>query len=79
MARKVALTTFDNPYDPIDDMENWLRFDMVKGYDSSGLLARISKVSDSLSDDEYAEEVERAIDEIVKHDVTNNFYKFVKE
>lgn len=79
MARKVALTTFDNPYDPIDDEENWYRFDMLNGYNSSGLLARIAKVSESLSDEEYIEEIERAIDEIVKNDLENKYYKYVKE
>lgn len=79
MARKVALTTFDNPYDPIDDKENWYKFDMLNGYNSSGLLARIAKVSESLSDEEYIEEIERAIDEIVKNDLENKYYKYVKE
>lgn len=79
MARKVALTTFDNPYDPIDNKDAWYRFDMLQGHDSSGRLARIAKVSDSLSDEEYNEEIERAIDEIVLNDVENKFYKFVKE
>lgn len=79
MARKVALTTFDNPYDPIDDRENWYRFDMLNNHDSSGRLARFAKVSDSLSDEEFNEEIERAIDEIVENDFENKFYKFVKE
>lgn len=79
MARKVALTTFDNPYDPIDDIENWYRFDMLNGYNTSGRLARFAKTSDSLSDEENNEEIERAIDEIVRNDFENVFFKVVKE
>lgn len=79
MARRVALTTFDNPYDPIDDFNNWLLFDMRKGYNSCAYLDRIAKTSDSLSDRENEEEIERAIDEIVSNDIFNLYYKKVKE
>ena len=71
----VALTTVDNPFDPIDAFDNWYAFDLLKGYDSCGLLARIAKTSDTLSDKEYELEVERAIDEIVKYDLENKFVK----
>ena len=71
----VALTTVDNPFDPIDDFDNCYAFDLLKGYDSCGLLARIAKTSDTLSDKEYELEVERAIDEIVKYDLENKFVK----
>lgn len=79
MARKVALSTIDNPYNPIDNKEDWYRFDMLQGHNSSGLLARFAKVSDSLSDEEYNEEIERAIDEIVENDFEGKFFKFVKD
>lgn len=71
----VALTTVDNPFDPIDDFDNWYAFDLLKGYDSCGLLARIAKTSDTLSDKEYELEVERAIDEIIEYDLEKKFVK----
>lgn len=40
-------------------------------------LARIARTSDALSDEENNEEVERAIDEIIKYDF-RNVYKKVK-
>ena len=43
-----AITTFDNPYDPFDNFNSWLMFDMDKGYNSCGLLDRFAKTSDSL-------------------------------
>ena len=61
-----ALTTFDNPFDPLKEFEKWFNFDtVVKGYNSCGYLARIARTSDQLSDVENEDEIERAIDEIV--------------
>lgn len=74
---KCALSTIDNPFDPIDDFDSWYMFDLDKGYDCSGFLDRIAKTSDQLSEKENEEEIERAIDEIIKYDFTN-FYVKVK-
>ena len=73
----VALTTFDNPYDPFKDFDSWLLYDSEKGYNSCGYLGRIARTSDSLTDEENEEEIERAIDEIIKYDFLN-IYKKVK-
>lgn len=77
MNGSVALTTFDNPFDPFEQFSDWFRFDADKGYYSCAYLARIAKTSDQFSDQENDEEIERAIDEIVKHDFMN-IYKKVK-
>ena len=74
----VALTTFDNPYDPFDDFTSWFLFDVQKGYNSCSYLARIAKISDELSEKEIDEEIEKAIDEIIKYDFMN-IYKKVKQ
>lgn len=74
----VALTTFDNPYDPFDDFTSWFLFDVQKGYNSCSYLARIAKISDELSEQEINEEIEKAIDEIIKYDFMN-IYKKVKQ
>lgn len=75
---KVALTTFDNPYDPFKEFDSWLLYDSEKGYNSCGYLGRIARTSDSLTDEENEEEIERAIDEIIKYDFLN-IYKKVKQ
>lgn len=75
---KVAITTFDNPYDPFKDFINWFLFDVEKGYDTCAYLDRVSHTSDALTDEENEDEIERAIDEIIKYDFTN-VYKKVKE
>ena len=70
-----ALTTFDNPYNPFEQFTSWFLFDVEKGYNSCGYLARIAKTSESFSDQENEEEIERAIDEIVFYDPFNIYRK----
>lgn len=77
--RQAMLTTFDNPFDPFDQFDSWINFDMEKGYNSCSYLARIAFTSDSLSDAENEKEVERAIDEIIKYDFMNIYRKVVRE
>lgn len=72
---KCALTTFDNPFDPFEQFDSWYRFDLDKGYDSSGYLDRIARTSDQLTDEENEREIERAIDEIIKYDFRNIYKK----
>lgn len=73
-----ALTTFDNPFDPFEQFSDWFRFDVDQGYYSCAYLARIAKTSEQFSDEENNQEIERAIDEIIKHDF-RNIYKKVKK
>ncbi len=72
------LTTIDNPFDPFDDFDRWYRYDTDKGYNSCAYLARIARTSDELSDAENADEVERAINDIIKYDFLG-IYKKVKK
>ena len=73
----VTLTTHDNPFDPFEDFASWFLFDVEKGYNSCEYLGRIAKTSDQFSDQENEEEIERAIDEIIRLDFMN-IYKKVK-
>lgn len=72
------LTTFDNPFDPFEQFTSWLLYDKEKGYNTSEYLARIVNVSSDMSEKEENEEIERAIDEIIKYDFLN-IYKKVKK
>lgn len=79
MNRTIALTTFDNPFDPIDQFNDWWRYDTDHGYNSCQYLARIAKPTDQFSENENAVEIERAIDEIIRLDPFGIYRKFVKE
>lgn len=71
----VALTTVDNPFDPFDQFDEWYRFDTDQGYYSCAYLDRIARTSDQLTDEENERELERAIDEIIKLDLTKKYKK----
>lgn len=75
---KCMLTTIDNPFNPFKNFSEWFLFDVEKGYNSCDYLGRIARTSDALTDQENDEEVERAIDEIIKYDFLN-IYKKIKE
>ena len=79
MVNKVMLTTFDNPYDPFEQFSSWFLFDVEKGYNTCSYLGRITNFSDDMSTKEENEEVERAIDEIIKYDFMNIYKKVKKE
>ena len=73
------LTTIDNPYDPFEQFDSWILFDMEKGYNTCAYLDRIAKTSSQLTDEENSKEIERAIDEIIKYDLFNRYKKVYSE
>lgn len=72
--REVMLTTYDNPYDPFTDFDDWLAYDS-QNYHSCEYLARIARTSPDLSDQINGLEIEKAIDEIC--DLNPSLYKKV--
>lgn len=75
---KAMLTTVDNPYNPFDQWDKWLMYDNDAGYNSCAYLARIAHTSDELSDSENEDEINRAIDEIIRYDPFNLYRKVTK-
>jgi len=63
---KYAVTTEDNPYNPITDFINWFNYDTAKGYHTSEYLARLVHQSDALTQSINDKDLESAIDEMVK-------------
>lgn len=78
MARNCMLTTIDNPYNPFEQFVQWFLFDIEKGYNSCSRLMRIAKIQDDFTQKEIDEEIERAIDEIIKHDFVGIYKKVTK-
>lgn len=79
MAREVALTTIDNPFDPIDDVDNWRAECVRLGHDCDGLVASLMTDFDEESDEQVKIDYENVIDSIVQTDPIGIYYKFVKE
>jgi hypothetical protein len=73
------LTTVDNPHSPFEDWDAWFNWDALHGYHTPGLLARIAVTSHELSDKDFNLEIENAIDEIVRENVTGVHRKVTKE
>lgn len=78
MARAM-LTTVDNPFNPFEQFDSWFQFDVEKGHNSCGLLGRIARTSDQLTEEENDDEIERAIDQIVKYDFENKYLKLTRD
>lgn len=79
MKRVCAITTFDNPFDPIENFLDWYLFDEDKGYHTCAYLGRIARCSDEFTDEENERIQEEAIDEIIKYDMIGIYKKVVKQ
>lgn len=75
----VALTTFDNPFDVFDEFSSWLTFDIQKGYNTSGLLARVVHDSFDLPDQARQTIIEAAVDKLILNDHQGILRKVRKE
>ena len=70
-----ALTTFDNPFNPFENFDEWFAFDIQHGYNTCGKLMRIANIENNMSEVEYNNEIERAIDEIIQYDFAELYRK----
>ena len=75
MDKVYMLTTLDNPFDPFDDFTSWYMFDCEKGHYTSSRLARIAQIDSEMSQKEVDEEMDRAMDFIVKYDLEDKYIK----
>lgn len=73
----IAITTIDNPYDPLNDFINWFKYDSLQGYNTCGYLARFANTSEMFSAYENKLEVSHAIDELLK--INPKLYKAITD
>lgn len=73
------LSTKDNPYNPYTDWDEWYMYDVDHGWNSCEVLARVANTSDSFTEGENDEEIERAIDRIIAIDPLQMYIKVSKE
>ncbi len=69
------LTTIDNPFDPFTQFDEWYVYDTQKGYNSCSYLDRICSISLDLPTEEASNDIETAIDEIIKNDFRGIYVK----
>lgn len=63
--KATMLTTFDNPFDPFVDWDNWYCWDRDHGYHTCEYLARVAKTSSELSSADEELAILTAIYEII--------------
>lgn len=73
------LSTRDNPYNPFTEWFEWFSYDIENGWDSCGTLDKFATTSDSLTDNENEEEIEKAIDRIIELDPLNIYIKVTEK
>ena len=77
--RICALTTKDNPYDYFKNPDEWASYEVFTGSRVYNMLGRFVYNSSDISYEQHAREIERAIDDIIKHDPIGIFVKVTTE
>ena len=78
MRRRTALSTKDNPFNPLTEFDHWYAFDLAQGRDTCGYQARIVVTSDELSPAYHDMAVEDGIDEILEMNPESDYIKVVE-
>ena len=77
--KEVSITTIDNPFNPFDDFTSWFLFDVEKGYYTCNKIARLSKMTEDMTEKEEIEEIERIIDRLIELDPLDIYKKIIRE
>lgn len=75
MEKGFMLTTLDNPFNPFDEFTSWFMYDCEKGHNTCGRLARLANINSEMSQKEVDDEMDRAMDMIVKYDLEDKYVK----
>lgn len=81
---EAMLTTIDNEFDPFEEFSEWYSRDLRLASQQnrrpcSGYLAIIAACSDDLSENEFNQVMNDAIDEIVELDLSGTFKKVTRK
>ena len=82
--KEALLTTIDNEWDPFDNFAEWYSRDLELARQQNrrpccGYLAIIAACSDDVSENEFNQIMNDAIDEIVELDLSGTFKKVTRE
>lgn len=75
--KRYLLTTVDNPYHPVDELEKWLAFDEEHGYYTNQRIAKVQSPSLHLTDAENQRIVNGIIDDFIRLDELGLYKKIV--
>lgn len=76
---RTMITTIDNPFNPFDDFDKWYAWDESNGYHTCAYLDRVLKTSSQFSESDQNDDINKAIDEIVKLNLTGTYRKVTRE
>ncbi len=62
----IMVTTYDNPFSPFTQFDEWYQFDISKGYDTLGVLDRMTQNSINLSEEDQDRISETSMIDLVK-------------
>ena len=79
MENDYLLTTIDNPYNPFEDFSKWDAFDREKGHFTCDLIARLSQISDDMTQREEEAEYDRVAEFIIYHDPHDKYKKIYRQ
>lgn len=71
------LTTIDNPFHPLKEYDDWLRYDEDHGYYTQNYLARVAATSEYLTEEENQRILNDAIDEICRLDLLGIYERVI--
>lgn len=75
--KEIKITTFDNPFSPFTQFDEWYQYDIQKGYDTLGILSRMTMNSSRLSERDQMRIIGDSMIELVK--MLPQTYKLVLE
>lgn len=75
--KEIKITTFDNPFSPFTQFDEWYQYDIQKGYDTLGTLSRMTMNSNLLSERDQIRIIGDSMIELVK--MLPQTYKLVLE
>lgn len=73
------VTTMDNPWDFFTQFDEWYEFDTENGYNTCAYVARIANTSHDMSPKEEEEAINKAVDEILRLNITGNYRKVTEK
>lgn len=75
--KELMLSTFDNPFNPFTQFDEWYAFDSHKGYYCLERVARVLRTSDELSEADQVVAYNTAVMETVRVNETGMYKKVV--